>query len=556
MHLMQTLANCATDAADAMSVSCDICGRKLANSGAMKSHRRACERKASEGTSDSRKRRCNGKGALLDWEMEEQLPPPLVDAKLWPGAAEQGWRVVPKYRGAAAKSHWCYYTPGGTRLASKSLAFAASTKLDDESQLLLRPAASLNGPTEAEILARQAAEREGLTLVVSRRSGTGYKCVVYNTAYRRKPFNVQVRESGRTIRLGAFETAIEAALCYSRHLGRDGSAAAMIAEERAAHNEEAVAYEQSTPAPTTEEVLRQAAAEGLNLVRARTQTGFKGVRKIAHSANCKRPFRAKASRLSAKTHGHLGDFATAAEASLCYTRYHAAMAAEASTAVGSAADALYALGGPETDSSDEEYSSSEEVQDFAPPLRPPLTAMGAQPVSRPPFTAMGGETLSRPPFTAMGGETLSRPPFTAMGGETLSRAPFTAMGASRNGSASAAMCALTARSFPPTIGGVMHFNGPLQPIFNARRAYAYNPLEGRGAPSCNVRASALLGTHAHHSGRLPSGFEVMAGVVDDAADDVVDDMAHPVLNGHSVLRSHTGTSAFSAPNAKPVMHWP
>jgi len=530
MHLMQTLANCATDAADAMSVSCDICGRKLANSGAMKSHRRACERKASEGTSDSRKRRCNGKGALLDWEMEEQLPPPLVDAKLWPGAAEQGWRVVPKYRGAAAKSHWCYYTPGGTRLASKSLAFAASTKLDDESQLLLRPAASLNGPTEAEILARQAAEREGLTLVVSRRSGTGYKCVVYNTAYRRKPFNVQVRESGRTIRLGAFETAIEAALCYSRHLGRDGSAAAMIAEERAAHNEEAVAYEQSTPAPTTEEVLRQAAAEGLNLVRARTQTGFKGVRKIAHSANCKRPFRAKASRLSAKTHGHLGDFATAAEASLCYTRYHAAMAAEASTAVGSAADALYALGGPETDSSDEEYSSSEEVQDFAPPLRPPLTAMGAQPVSRPPFTAMGGETLSRPPFTAMG--------------------------ASRNGSASAAMCALTARSFPPTIGGVMHFNGPLQPIFNARRAYAYNPLEGRGAPSCNVRASALLGTHAHHSGRLPSGFEVMAGVVDDAADDVVDDMAHPVLNGHSVLRSHTGTSAFSAPNAKPVMHWP
>ena len=37
------------------------------------------------------------------------------------------------------------------------------------------------------------ATTEGLTLVASRRSGTGYKCVVYNTAYRKRPFNVQVR---------------------------------------------------------------------------------------------------------------------------------------------------------------------------------------------------------------------------------------------------------------------------------------------------------------------------------------------------------------------------
>ena len=44
--MMQALANCATDAADAMSVACDLCGRKLANSGAMKSHRRACLKKS------------------------------------------------------------------------------------------------------------------------------------------------------------------------------------------------------------------------------------------------------------------------------------------------------------------------------------------------------------------------------------------------------------------------------------------------------------------------------------------------------------------------------
>ena len=166
-------------------------------------------------------------------ELDEQLAPGMVDVKLWAGASAQGWRVVPKYRGAAAKSHWCYYTPGGTRLASKSLAFEASKSAGKESEFLLRPEPEAHVVTESEVLARQAAMVEGLTLVVSRRSGTGFKCVVYNTAYRKRPYNVQVRESGRTIRLGAFETAVEAALCYARHLGKCGAAAAAVAEERA-----------------------------------------------------------------------------------------------------------------------------------------------------------------------------------------------------------------------------------------------------------------------------------------------------------------------------------
>ena len=89
-----------------MTVECDVCGRKLANSGAMKSHRRSCLKKATEVPVETRKRRCNGGGELLEWELTEQLGEPMVDVKLWAGAASEGWRVVPKYRGAAAKSHW------------------------------------------------------------------------------------------------------------------------------------------------------------------------------------------------------------------------------------------------------------------------------------------------------------------------------------------------------------------------------------------------------------------------------------------------------------------
>jgi hypothetical protein len=96
----------------------------------------------------------------------------------------------------------CYYTPGGTRLASKSLAFAASSKLTEtgsaqgEAEIIAQKHLVELTPdnTEAEANARRQAAMEGLTLVASRRSGTGYKCVVYNTAYRKRPYNVQVKE--------------------------------------------------------------------------------------------------------------------------------------------------------------------------------------------------------------------------------------------------------------------------------------------------------------------------------------------------------------------------
>tara|TARA_B110001452_G_scaffold73474_1_gene59485 strand:+ start:79 stop:339 length:261 start_codon:yes stop_codon:yes gene_type:complete len=53
------------------------------------------------------KRRSKRGLELTEWEIEGQLPEGEVDRKLWDGAAAQGWRVLPKYRGANEKSHWC-----------------------------------------------------------------------------------------------------------------------------------------------------------------------------------------------------------------------------------------------------------------------------------------------------------------------------------------------------------------------------------------------------------------------------------------------------------------
>ena len=53
------------------------------------------------------KRRSKRGLELADWEEAGQLGPTDVDARLWAGAAAQGWKVLPKYRGANEKSHWC-----------------------------------------------------------------------------------------------------------------------------------------------------------------------------------------------------------------------------------------------------------------------------------------------------------------------------------------------------------------------------------------------------------------------------------------------------------------
>ena len=58
------------------------------------------------------------------------------------------------------------------------------------------------------------AEAEGLTLLRSESSATGYKGVSFKSG-RHKPYQAEVRRGGKAVTLGAFATAEEAALAYA-----------------------------------------------------------------------------------------------------------------------------------------------------------------------------------------------------------------------------------------------------------------------------------------------------------------------------------------------------
>ena len=67
----------------------------------------------------------------------------------------------------------------------------------------------------AEEALRQA-EAEGLTLLRSESSRTGYKCVGVISRSKSKPYKVEVQRGGKLVYLGCFATPEEAALCYAR----------------------------------------------------------------------------------------------------------------------------------------------------------------------------------------------------------------------------------------------------------------------------------------------------------------------------------------------------
>jgi hypothetical protein len=161
--------------------------------------------------------------------------------------------------------------------------------------------------------ARAAAAAEGLELVPSSSSETGFKCVVNG----RGNFRVSFYVNGKQRRLGSFATPEEAALCYARRAGAERSAV------------EAAQARGEGPQPlTADEARAAAAAEGLELVPS--AISFRGVSK--HRGKYK-----AALRCSGKMR-HLGIFATPEEAALCYARHigagrAAAEAAEARVAV-------------------------------------------------------------------------------------------------------------------------------------------------------------------------------------------------------------------------------
>ena len=81
--------------------------------------------------------------------------------------------------------------------------------------------------------ARQQARAEGLTLLVAKNKA-GYYGVHLHYPGQPKPYEAQVWRGGKTVHLGSFATAEEAALCVARSPEGRAAAAAQAAAERAA----------------------------------------------------------------------------------------------------------------------------------------------------------------------------------------------------------------------------------------------------------------------------------------------------------------------------------
>ncbi|EOD28038.1 hypothetical protein EMIHUDRAFT_235232 [Emiliania huxleyi CCMP1516] len=128
----------------------------------------------------------------------------------------------------------------------------------------------------------QVSGRLVLIPAAKKTSSTGYKNVFYNRS--KKKFEAKVRDGGKRVRLGYFETAEEAATAYARSEYGRADAAKLL---------------QPRPAPTAAgaEAIRQAAREGLTLSTSSNSTGYKGV------SYCPKERGSKKYKLEAKREG-------------------------------------------------------------------------------------------------------------------------------------------------------------------------------------------------------------------------------------------------------------
>ena len=177
---------------------------------------------------------------------------------------------------------------------------------------------------EAGKRAEREAEEEGLMLVRADTTG-GYRGVKRDRNCPTRPFNAQIGLNGHCKSLGYFSSAQEAALAYAR-AKRDYHGTVSTASSAAARPELRITKKQAASALASwgsdtveleEEAEAQAKAEGLVLVRAAGQGGYKGVKKRNDHSRTK-PYEAKI-WLDGKTRS-LGHFATPKEAALAYAR--------------------------------------------------------------------------------------------------------------------------------------------------------------------------------------------------------------------------------------------
>ena len=194
---------------------------------------------------------------------------------------------------------------GGSAACDGSAVSSAASKDDDEHDTTVTMASHGSTGIKRRRLSALTAEDvgrlasvEGLTLVPSRHSATGFRGVTKDLR-RDSLWYVSYQEQY----LGCFQSVHEAALAFARKLGPEGSAAAAARQEEPMHAEEA---------------RSQAAAEGLTLVQLPgTQGGFKGVKMSRQSPGQRDVFQAVFKKKA------LGRFATAEEAALAYARCEA-----------------------------------------------------------------------------------------------------------------------------------------------------------------------------------------------------------------------------------------
>ena len=159
---------------------------------------------------------------LREWEKEMMLCDNEVDDRLWDGAHDDGWRIVPRADAegcARGTIRYTYVAPSGERLRSKTAAFA-----EHEGTSLLLPATNDAQISPSAAAAVQEADEAGLELLESTRSATGFANVVYKRGMR-KPFKAEMMVSKKVMNLGFFSTAEEAALCCARQRAAVAAAA-------------------------------------------------------------------------------------------------------------------------------------------------------------------------------------------------------------------------------------------------------------------------------------------------------------------------------------------
>ena len=226
-------------------------------------------------------------------------------------SSSSGFRDVKIEHNSKGKTYRAQVSRDGKRVSLGSFATAEEAALcvarTPEAQ-----AAAAAPPAPPPMTAAEAvrqAKAEGLTLMRSESSSGGFRGVSIDHNSKSKPYMAYVRRDGKSVHLGHFATAEEAALCVPRTPEAQAAAAAP-----------------PVPPPlTAEEAVRQAKAEGLTLMRSESSSsGFRGV-SIDLRRNQSNPYKAHARRDGKRI--HLGSFATAEEAALCVARASAAQTA-------------------------------------------------------------------------------------------------------------------------------------------------------------------------------------------------------------------------------------